>query len=271
MSFDLKRLYLVSDYLMLLFIALAVSSFYSIGGVPSLFLVLATVAFLAVFISMAKGPDIVFIYTVISLFLVTVAFIVGGIAGFIAIALITQIMSTRGLIRLRYNARSLTAMVAIVVGCVSAYLFIPGFYKPLLLGAAGLVAFSFLIYCGRISSYILRLIFTSPREAMHVLAARVRYAWIVSTAALESPSEGAQRQEGRVETSETSTVQTPSQSLGRPSEIVSNEKITNLITHYLRLLVELENSYKDGKISANVYERLRDEYLSKLKNLGYAV
>jgi hypothetical protein len=106
---------------------------------------------------------------------------------------------------------------------------------------------------------------------MHVLAARVRYAWIVSTAALESPSEGAQRQEGRVETSEISTVQTPSQSLGRPSEIVSNEKITNFITHYLRLLVELENSYKDGKISANVYERLRDEYLSKLKNLGYAV
>jgi hypothetical protein len=35
--------------------------------------------------------------------------------------------------------------------------------------------------------------------------------------------------------------------------------------------VELGNSYKDGKISANVYERLRDEYLSKLKNLGYAV
>lgn len=273
------RLYLFSDYLLILFFAFVITTFYTLGGVLSLGLILVVVGLLAAFISMAKGPDILIIMTVVSLFLVAVSFLVGGVAGLVIAVLVGIAVSTRGLVRLKTNINTLVVVVVIVAGCVAAFLFIPEFYKLIVFGAAGLVDLGLLFYSGRISPYVLQLFFTSPKQAAHILRMRVRSAWEAGTTAPESPAAEVQAppppETAQTKAREPLPPPPPPPSPPPPpppaTQTAVNEKISTLINRYLGLLSTLENSYRDGKINDKVYARLKDEYVRKLKDLGYEV
>jgi hypothetical protein len=44
-----------------------------------------------------------------------------------------------------------------------------------------------------------------------------------------------------------------------------------MVSRYLNFLQSLELAYKEGRIKQEVYERLKSEYLGRLKELGYDI
>jgi hypothetical protein len=53
------------------------------------------------------------------------------------------------------------------------------------------------------------------------------------------------------------------------SREIVDERRKLMVSKYLDFLQKLELAYRDGRISKEVYERLRSEYLGRLKELGY--
>jgi hypothetical protein len=53
------------------------------------------------------------------------------------------------------------------------------------------------------------------------------------------------------------------------SREIVDERRKLMVSKYLDFLQKLELTYRDGRISKEVYERLRSEYLGRLKELGY--
>jgi hypothetical protein len=53
------------------------------------------------------------------------------------------------------------------------------------------------------------------------------------------------------------------------SKEIVDERRKLMVSKYLDFLQKLELTYRDGRISKEAYERLRSEYLGRLKELGY--
>jgi hypothetical protein len=291
------KLFLIGDYFMVLFVAMAVGAFYTLGGVISLVLVLVSLVFLSLFVAMVKGPDILIIYTVISLFVVVLGFLAGGVAGIVVTQLVSIFVALRGLAKLSINLRNIAVIAATVAGSAAVYALIPYPYTLLSLGAAALASLAMLFYVGRVSPLILKLFFSSPREGFHILRSRIKSAWQIGAEALtlaESPAP--ERGEvGRpvppppppppppeappsppthpTETVSQEKAPTPSFAQPQPAPAPAakpiDESIANLVKRYYSLLATLETSYKEGKIKSEVYEKLKAEYVGKLKQLGY--
>jgi hypothetical protein len=290
------KLFLIGDYFMVLFVAMAVGAFYTLGGVISLVLVLVSLVFLSLFVAMVKGPDILIIYTVISLFVVVLGFLAGGVAGIVVTQLVSIFVALRGLAKLSINLRNIAVIAATVAGSAAVYALIPYPYTPLSLGAAALASLAMLFYVGRVSPLILKLFFSSPREGFHILRSRIKSAWQIGAEALTLAEAPAERGEvGRpvppppppppppeappsppphpTETVSQEKAPTPSPAQPQPAPPPAakpiDESIANLAKRYYSLLATLETSYKEGKIKSEVYEKLKAEYVGKLKQLGY--
>jgi uncharacterized repeat protein (TIGR02543 family) len=54
-----------------------------------------------------------------------------------------------------------------------------------------------------------------------------------------------------------------------PAAAPVDEYVANLVKRYYTLLASLESSYREGKISPEVYVRLKTEYVNKLRQLGH--
>jgi anti-sigma-K factor RskA len=54
-----------------------------------------------------------------------------------------------------------------------------------------------------------------------------------------------------------------------PAAAPVDEYVANLVKRYYMLLASLESSYREGKISPEVYMRLKTEYVNKLRQLGH--
>jgi hypothetical protein len=290
------KLFLIGDYFMVLFVAMAVGAFYTLGGVTSLVLVLISLVFLSLFVAMVKGPDILIIYTVVSLFVVVLGFLAGGVAGIVVTQLVSIFVALRGLAKLSINLRNIAVIAATVAGSAAVYALIPYPYTPLSLGAAALASLAMLFYVGRVSPLILKLFFSSPREGFHILRSRIKSAWQIGAEALTLAEAPAERGEvGRpvppppppppppeappsppphpTETVSQEKAPTPSPAQPQPAPPPAakpiDESIANLAKRYYSLLATLETSYKEGKIKSEVYEKLKAEYVGKLKQLGY--
>jgi hypothetical protein len=77
-----------------------------------------------------------------------------------------------------------------------------------------------------------------------------------------------------VEESEVRRLTTEGEATGRIGEETVSREIVDerrklMVSKYLDFLQKLELTYRDGRISKEVYERLRSEYLGRLKELGY--
>jgi hypothetical protein len=291
------KLFLIGDYFMVLFVAMAVGAFYTLGGVISLVLVLISLVFLSLFVAMVKGPDILIIYTVISLFVAVLGFLAGGVAGIVVTQLVSIFVALRGLAKLSINLRNIAVIAATVAGSAAVYALIPYPYTLLSLGAAALASLAMLFYVGRVSPLILKLFFSSPREGFHILRSRIKSAWQIGAEAL-TLAEAPAPERGEVgrpvppppppppppeappsppphptETVSQEKAPTPSFAQPQPAPAPAvkpiDESIANLVKRYYSLLATLETSYKEGKIRLEVYEKLKAEYVGKLKQLGY--
>jgi hypothetical protein len=291
------KLFLIGDYFMVLFVAMAVGAFYTLGGVISLVLVLISLVFLSLFVAMVKGPDILIIYTVISLFVAVLGFLAGGVAGIVVTQLVSIFVALRGLAKLSINLRNIAVIAATVAGSAAVYALIPYPYTLLSLGAAALASLAMLFYVGRVSPLILKLFFSSPREGFHILRSRIKSAWQIGAEAL-TLAEAPAPELGEVgrpvppppppppppeappspppqptETVSQEKAPTPSPAQPQPAPAPAakpiDESISNLVKRYYSLLATLETSYKEGKIRSEVYEKLKAEYVGKLKQLGY--
>jgi len=292
------KLFLIGDYFMVLFVAMAVGAFYTLGGVTSLVLVLISLVFLSLFVAMVKGPDILIIYTVVSLFVAVLGFLAGGVAGIVVTQLVSIFVALRGLAKLSINLRNIAVIAATVAGSAAVYALIPYPYTLLSLGAAALASLAMLFYVGRISPLILKLFFSSPREGFHILRSRIKSAWQIGAEALTlaESAESPALERGEVgrpvppppppppeappspppqptETVIQEKAPTPSPAQPQPAPAPAakpiDESIANLVKRYYSLLATLETSYKEGKIRSEVYEKLKAEYVGKLKQLGY--
>jgi len=154
-----------------------------------------------------------------------------------------------------------------------------------------------LFYVGRVSPLILKLFFSSPREGFHILRSRIKSAWQIGAEAL-TLAEAPALERGEVgrpvppppppppppeappsppphptETVSQEKAPTPSFAQPQPAPAPAakpiDESIANLVKRYYSLLATLETSYKEGKIRSEVYEKLKAEYVGKLKQLGY--
>jgi hypothetical protein len=291
------KLFLIGDYFMVLFVAMAVGAFYTLGGVISLVLVLISLVFLSLFVAMVKGPDILIIYTVISLFVAVLGFLAGGVAGIVVTQLVSIFVALRGLAKLSINLRNIAVIAATVAGSAAVYALIPYPYTLLSLGAAALASLAMLFYVGRVSPLILKLFFSSPREGFHILRSRIKSAWQIGAEAL-TLAEAPAPELGEVgrpvppppppppppeappspppqptETVSQEKAPTPSPAQPQPAPAPAakpiDESIANLVKRYYSLLATLETSYKEGKIRSEVYEKLKAEYVGKLKQLGH--
>jgi hypothetical protein len=281
---------------MVLFVAMAVGAFYTLGGVISLVLVLISLVFLSLFVAMVKGPDILIIYTVISLFVAVLGFLAGGVAGIVVTQLVSIFVALRGLAKLSINLRNIAVIAATVAGSAAVYALIPYPYTLLSLGAAALASLAMLFYVGRVSPLILKLFFSSPREGFHILRSRIKSAWQIGAEALTlaeapapergevgrpvpppppppPPPEAPPSPAHPTETVSQEKAPTPSFAQPQPAPAPAakpiDESIANLVKRYYSLLATLETSYKEGKIRSEVYEKLKAEYVGKLKQLGY--
>jgi anti-sigma-K factor RskA len=54
-----------------------------------------------------------------------------------------------------------------------------------------------------------------------------------------------------------------------PAAAPVDEYAANLVKRYYTLLASLEASYAEGKVSSEVYVRLKTEYVNKLRQLGH--
>jgi anti-sigma-K factor RskA len=61
----------------------------------------------------------------------------------------------------------------------------------------------------------------------------------------------------------------PIQPQQAPAAAPVDEYVANLVKRYYMLLASLESSYREGKISPEVYMRLKTEYVNKLRQLGH--
>jgi hypothetical protein len=69
--------------------------------------------------------------------------------------------------------------------------------------------------------------------------------------------------------SESMQTTSPIQPQQAPAAAPVDEYVANLVKRYYMLLASLESSYREGKISPEVYMRLKTEYVNKLRQLGH--
>jgi hypothetical protein len=176
---------LKSDIAMVAFLLTAVAAAYSLGGVPSLTLIVLVIAILAVFVSLAKGPDVLIVYSVFALFFTAVAFVAGHVTGLVISLLVTVFLASRGIVNIKLNRNSIATLAAMIAAISLAYVLLPGYYPLLVAGAASIALFGLLVWAGKISPYTLKLVFLRPSEGFQVLRMKVRASWEQATQALE--------------------------------------------------------------------------------------
>jgi hypothetical protein len=94
------------------------------------------------------------------------------------------------------------------------------------------------------------------------------------SSAITVPATQPLEQRPSVEESEVRRLTTEGEATGRIGEETVSREIVDerrklMVSKYLDFLQKLELTYRDGRISKEVYERLRSEYLGRLKELGY--
>jgi hypothetical protein len=154
-----------SDIAMVAFLLTAVAAAYSLGGVPSLILIVLVIAILAVFVSLAKGPDVLILYSVFALFFTVVAFVAGHVTGLVISLLVAVFLASRGIVNIRLNRNSIATLAAMIASVSLAYALLPGYYPLLVTGAASIALFGLLVWAGKISPYTLKLVFLRPSES----------------------------------------------------------------------------------------------------------
>jgi hypothetical protein len=97
---------------------------------------------------------------------------------------------------------------------------------------------------------------------------KVRASWEQATQALE--------QQPSVEEPEVRRLTAEGEGTGRIGEETVSREIVDegiklMVSRYLNFLQSLELAYKEGRIKQEVYERLKSEYLGRLKELGYDI
>ncbi|MEM0374975.1 MAG: hypothetical protein QXO17_06100 [Nitrososphaerota archaeon] len=253
-----------SDIAMVSFLLTAVGAAYTIGGVLGLVLIVIEVAILAAFVSLAKGPDVLIFYTVFALFFTAISFVAAGVAGLVIALLVTTFLASRGIVNLMLDRKTIATLAAMIAAVSAAYVFLPGYYPIAAIGSTSLVLLGLLMWSGRISPFTLKLILTRPSEGFQVLRMKVRATWERATyVPVTEPHEGAAEVEEGTAGVEARV----------GGEAVSKEVIDEgrnvMVTRYLNFLSSLELAYKDGRVKKEVYERLRSEYVTRLKELGY--
>jgi hypothetical protein len=174
-----------SDIAMVAFLLTAVTAAYSLGGVPSLILIILVIAILAVFVSLAKGPDVLILYSVFALFCTAVAFIAGHVTGLVISLLVTVFLASRDIVNIKMNRNSIATLVTIIAAISLVYVLLPGYYPLLVTGATSIALFGLLVWAGKISPYTPKLVFLRPSEGFQVLRMKVRANWEQATQALE--------------------------------------------------------------------------------------
>jgi hypothetical protein len=94
------------------------------------------------------------------------------------------------------------------------------------------------------------------------------------SSAITVPATQPLEQRPSVEESDIHRITTEGEATGRIGEETVSREIVDerrnlMVSKYLDFLQKLELAYKDGRIKKEVYERLRSEYLGRLKELGY--
>jgi signal transduction histidine kinase len=260
--------FLRSDIAMVAFLLTAVTAAYSLGGVPSLTLIILVIAILAVFVSLAKGPDVLIVYSVFALFFTALAFVAGHVTGLVISLVVTVFLASRGIVNIKLNRNSIATLAAMIAAISLAYVLLPGYYPLLVTGAASIALFGLLVWAGKISPYTLKLVFLRPSEGFQVLRMKVRATWEQATQALE--------QQPSVEESEVRRLTAEGEGTGHIGEETVSREIVDegrklMVSRYLNFLQSLELAYKEGRIKQEVYERLKSEYLGRLKELGYDI
>ena len=255
-----------SDMAMIAFLLTAVGAAYSIGGVLSLTLIVLVIAILAVFVSLAKGLDVLILYTVFALFFTAIAFVAGQLTGLVIALLVTVFLASRGIVNIRLGRRSIATLAAMIAAVSLSYALLPGYYPLMTTGVVSIAFFGLLVWAGRISPYTLKLIFLRPKEGIQVLRMKVRAIWEQATQVIDQQSSVEEHGVGgpTVEGGDVGSLR---------GETVSREIVDEgrnvMISRYLNFLSSLELAYRDNRIKKEVYERLRSEYLGRLKELGY--
>jgi signal transduction histidine kinase len=255
-----------SDIAMVAFLLIAVAAAYSLGGVPSLILIVLVIAILSVFVSLAKGPDVLILYSVFALFFTAVAFVAGHVTGLVISLVVTVFLASRGIVNIRLNRNSIATLAAMIAAISLAYALLPSYYPLLVTGAASIALFGLLVWAGKISPYTLKLVFLRPNEGFQVLRMKVRATWEQGIQALEQRPYAEEPEARRLTAEGEGTSRIGEETVSR--EIV-DEGRNLMVSRYLNFLQSLELTYKDGRIRQEVYERLKSEYLGRLKELGY--
>jgi len=257
-----------SDIAMVAFLLTAVTAAYSLGGVPSLILIILVIAILAVFVSLAKGPDVLILYSVFALFFTALAFVAGHVTGLVISLVVTVFLASRGIVNVRLNRNSIATLAAMIAAISLAYALLPNYYPLLIAGAASIALFGLLVWAGKISPYTLKSVFLRPSEGFQVLRMKVRASWEQGIQALEQRPYAEEPEVRRLTAEGEGTARIGEETISR--EIV-NEGRNLMVSRYLNFLQSLELAYRDGRIRQEVYERLKSEYLVRLKELGYDI
>ncbi|MCS7095295.1 MAG: hypothetical protein NZ988_05785 [Thaumarchaeota archaeon] len=264
------------DVFVVIFVALLTSTAYSVGGLLSLVLTLLVIGVLAAFVSMVKGVDVLIIYLVFSLFFVAIAQLASGVLGIVIILSIALFLAIRGLVNVPVNRNNLIKLGVIVAGPSVVYAVTPYPFGLIGFGAATALWLGLLAWSGAISLYVVYLLITKPRMGVSVLISRIRSSWeigvqrvveegAVREAEVPRPVEERGYAEEAVRAQPTSVSGVPPEQPSQPAQIPVE------VTRYLTLLRSLEENYKSGKINEAVYDKLKNEYVNRLMELGYRV
>ncbi|MCX8203327.1 MAG: hypothetical protein N3H32_03305 [Nitrososphaeria archaeon] len=264
--------FLRRDIFVATFIALLTSAAYATGGVLSLILTLIIIGVLAAFVSMVKGVDVLIIYLVFSLFLVAVAQLASGVAGLVIVLAVALFLATRGLVNIPLKRDNLIRLAVIAAVPSVVYGVVPHPFGLIALGAATAALLGLLAWSGAISLYVVYLLLTKPKMGLNVLVSRIRSSWEIGVQRVteeatrreaEAP-DLAERREPAVEVRPMivpAGVPPPGHPQQLPAEVV----------RYLNFLRVLEENYRTGKINEQVYNKLKNEYVNRLLELGYQV
>ncbi|MCS7117416.1 MAG: hypothetical protein NZ957_01335 [Thaumarchaeota archaeon] len=272
---NFKRV-LRQDISLVVFVALLTSTAYSTGGLLSLVLSLILIGVLAAFISMVKGVDVLIIYLTFSLFLVAIAQIASGWAGIAIILTLGVFLAIRGLVNLPINRNNMIKLGVIVAILSAIYALVPHPFGLIGFGVASAVLLGLLAWSGVISLYVVYLLITKPKMGLSVLVSRIRSSWemgmqrVAEEAAARDVEMSRSVEEARFPQEETMP-QEPAMRVTTPGQPQPAQQLSVEVMRYLNFLRSLEENYKTGKINEAVYNRLRNEYVNRLMELGYQV
>ncbi|MEN3047700.1 MAG: hypothetical protein ABDH63_02835 [Candidatus Caldarchaeales archaeon] len=268
---NLKQI-LSRDIFVATFVTLLTSTAYATGGVSSLVLTLIIIGVLAAFVSMVKGVDVLIIYLVFSLFLVAVAQLTSGVAGMVIVLAVALFLATRGLVNIPIRRENLVKFAVIIAVPSVVYGVVPHPFGLIALASATAVLLGLLAWSGAISLYVVYLLLTKPKMGLNVLVSRIRSSWEigvqrVTEEAVRRVAEAPEPTERR----EIAAEVRPTIVTGGETPVEQPQQLPAEVVKYLNFLRTLEENYRAGKISEQVYNRLKNEYVNRLLEFGYQV